>query len=112
MEPVKSLNELIAQQMGVDTRPVVSNPSIGTTAERILSNNANRVALTFVNLSANTIYLMIDDGVSPTRGIRLDSGGGSASLTWQYDMHILLWEWWAIASGASSELLVIEERII
>lgn len=112
MAKIKSLDALIEDQLGVNTRPVDTNPSIGTTAQKILSNNANRVAVTFINLSANTIYILNDNLVSSTRGIRLGSGGGSVSLTWEYDMHILLWEWHAIASAANSELLIIEEIII
>ena len=111
-ERIKSLDELIRSQLGVNTRPVDSNPDIGTTAQKVLSNNPNRVALTFVNLSANTMYILNDNNVSSKRGIRLSSGGGSVSFTWEYDMHIILWEWHAIATAANSELLVIEELII
>lgn len=108
MAKAKNLSGLINEQLGVDTRPVISNPQIGTTVQKVLSNNDRRCSLTFINLSTNDIYIMIDNQVSATRCIRLGSGGGSASLNWQYDLHILLWEWHALASGANSELLIIE----
>lgn len=112
MPQAKDLSDLLREQLGVNTRPVISESTIGTSNSKVLSNDPNRVALTFINLSANTIYLMIDNLVSTTRGIRLDSGGGSVSFTWQYDMHLLLYEWHAVASDASSQLLVIEEKTI
>lgn len=107
----KYLRELIQDQLAVSTRPTVETASVGTSVSRILVNRANRVALTFVNTSANTIYVLPVASVSVTNGIRLASGG-TASFNWRDDLDIIAWEWFAVASGASSSLTIIQEITI
>lgn len=105
-----TLRKLLQDQLGVDTHPVI-NPETDTadvTATLVANNNPNRVGLNIINLSANVIYVMFDNDVSATRGIRLDANGGALNLVWQYDMAMIGWEWWAIAIGAASAITVIE----
>ncbi len=107
----KSLDQLLQDQFGVQSSPRI-NPlvdQVGLTAVRIVPNNPNRVGLTIVNISAASIWILIDNSVSGTHGILLAANGGSFALNWQDDLHLLIWEWYAIASGAASDILVIEE---
>jgi hypothetical protein len=105
------LADLLLRQFGVKTEPV-ENPlgvtSIGTTAERILSNNPNRLAWIVINLSANIVYLALKSDVSSSKGIRLNANGGEASMIWSEDFQAVSYEVYAVASGASSAIYVLE----
>ena len=63
---------------------------------------------TFVNLSANGIYLMADNLVASTRGIFCGPSGGGTSMIWEEDFELVSSEWWAIATGAASAYLAFE----
>ncbi|MAF43781.1 MAG: hypothetical protein CMI54_06405 [Parcubacteria group bacterium] len=104
------LQDILNQRFGVKTRPVEGDPStqVGTTAALLVKNNPNRLALLIINLSTNIIYLGLTQGVASTQGIRLNSGGGSAVFTPESDFIAPSWAWWAIASGANSDVYTLE----
>lgn len=113
-DKVTSLDALLLQTYGVQSYPVVNRlvDTVGITPIQIASNNPRRIALNIVNLSVNSVYLMIDNRVSSTRGFYLGPGGGTLALIWRDDTHLLLHEWWAIAGAADSEILVLEELLV
>jgi len=105
------LKDLLMERFKVRTR-AIENPlavtSLGATAQMILANNPNRLGAVIVNLSANIIYLSLENDVSSTKGVLLGATGGKASLVWDEDFDMTAWAWWAIASGAASALYVLE----
>ena len=104
------LQDILDKRFGVKTRPVEGDPAtqVGTTAALLVRNNPNRLALLVVNLSANIIYLGLTQGVASTQGIRLTANGGSAAFTPESDFIAPSWAWWAVASGANSDVYVME----
>jgi len=106
-----SLAQLIDKKFGVRTRVVV-NPvraSIGTTAQVLLSNNPSRLAWIIINTHATqVVYLSFTNDVSSTKGIRLDSAGGSYSMIWDEDFEPTGWAIWGIGSGADTTLYAYE----
>lgn len=104
------LKDLLNRQFSVATRPN-RNPLIaaaGLAAAQLLANNPNRLAFTLINLSANAMYINLDNAVTATNGIYVGPNGGSISMVWNEDFDMVGWEWWVIAAGAASSLLVVE----
>jgi len=103
-----TMKDLLTNEYGVNVHP--SNESgtyaVGTTAGQILSNNPNRVGLTFVN--PGTINVLLFFGKNPTAnfGILLAGGGGTLSLNWRDDMTMIPWDWYAIAPGGATNITV------
>lgn len=110
---IKSLHDLIERDYGVRTahsvNPVVTQ--IETSVTNFLQGNPRRVSFVIVNVGASAIYLTPDNLPSTTRGIYLAPNGGSASVKWQDDFELLTYPWYGIASGAASEIIVIENFI-
>jgi len=105
-----NLQELIDKKFGIKTR-AVENPkltSLGTTAQVVLDNNPNRLAWIIVNLSTAEVYLALRHDVSPTKGVRLDASGGSASMVWDEDFQATGWAIWGVATAANSPIYSLE----
>ncbi len=107
---VRPLAALLEEKLGTKATPF-ANPlnvaSIGVAAVRVLPNNPNRFAWTFVNLSPNLIYLLNSNLVSATNGIQVGASGGNVTAIWEQDFELVSNEWWAVAAAAASNFLVI-----
>lgn len=105
-----TLQDLLQKEFGVKTiakiNPIIS--SIGTDIKRVLDNNPNRLAWTIINLSSNDLYLGFDNDVSSNKGVYVAANGGSASMLYRDDFDPTGWEIWGKASGAGSNIYVIE----
>lgn len=105
-----ALSAAIAAEIGVDTVPRF-NPdtaTVGTSVVRIAPNNPNRFALLIVNLSAVAVYVKPANDVSASSGVRLAPNGGTFGLSWRDDLHLVGWDYYAIADAAASSILVME----
>lgn len=109
------LTDFLKKKYGAETstneNPIVGGESIGTTPERVLRRNPNRIGWTIINLSANTVYLAFNGNVSATRGILLDPSGGLAGSWIEEDGELTQKEVWLVASGAGSAVYVIETEV-
>jgi hypothetical protein len=74
----------------------------------IITGNADRLGLLLLNLSANTVYVSIDNSVSATNGIRLGANGGSVALNVTDDGMIQTRTWYGLATGAGSSMYILE----
>jgi hypothetical protein len=104
------LDELLTKQFGISTR-AIENPlvsSVGTSAVKILDNNADRLAWVIINLSSNTLYLSLKSDVSSSKAIVVSPNGGFASMVWDEDFQMTGWEIWGVASGLNSAIYVLE----
>ena len=82
--------------------------NIDIARKQILPVDPDRMALTIINLSANTIFVKWDSDVSTTNGIRLGANGGNVSLQIPEDADRLIREWFALASVDNSDFFVSE----
>jgi hypothetical protein len=94
------------RKVKVNINPIVS--SIGTSSTRVLYNNPDRLAWIIVNLSANEVYIGWNTGVSSTSGIRLDANGGNVVCLADEDLELVGYEVYAVATGANSNIFVLE----
>ncbi len=104
------LTDLLSKRLGVKSRPIV-NPlvaAVGVAEIPIALAHPDRVSITFVNLSANIIYISPLPGVTAVVGIRLDPNGGWRSLVWDEDFELVSMPWYAIATGAASAFYSLE----
>ena len=102
-----SLADLLMERFKVKTR-AVENPeaitSASTTAQKILSNNPNRLAFIIMNLGSTACFVGLTRDVSTTKGIRLDATGGHSSCVWDEDFQMTGWAWWIIAASGTPEV--------
>lgn len=104
------LATLLLQQFKLKTRSV-ENPlltALGAATLRVFSNNPNRLAWLFINLSANIIYLGLANDVSATKGIVVVPNGGVASMVWDEDFNMVGWDIWGIAPAGASNCYSVE----
>ena len=101
---------LLLEQFKVKTR-AVENPlltALGTSALLVFSNNPNRLAWIFINLSANTVYLGLGNDVGTAKGVLIAPNGGSATMIWSEDFQMTGWAIWGIAPAGASNCYSIE----
>ena len=105
----QTLDQLLTNEYGVNTHlsPDTKVVAVGVTVTALCGNSPNRVGLTFINLSGANIYVMTDNLVSASRGILLTANGGTLSLDWRTDFALVGYDWYALATGAASNLQVI-----
>lgn len=106
-----NLADLIEREYGsieTEHRLDAEGSTVGTTAVVIAKNSPRRLALTIINLAATAVYVKPHPTVSATSGIRLAPSGGSMSLNWRDDLHLVGYEWSAIGDAAGSNVLVME----
>lgn len=110
---VSSAADLIRQRLGAPTYPEDNRltSTVGVAAQQVLKQSPARVWLLIVNLSASDIYVAPFPDVSTSKGILLSPAGGSLSLNYVDDMDLVSVAWFAIATGAASNVL-IEELLI
>ena len=82
--------------------------TLGTTVSTVIRSNPDRLGLLILNLSTNTMYISITNGVSATDGIRLGANGGSLSLNVTDDGMIQTRTWYGVSTGAGSSVYVLE----
>jgi hypothetical protein len=80
---------------------------IGVSVVKILNNNPERTSMIVTNNSLNTMYIHNENTVAATLGILLQPG---ATITFNiFDDGLLpTGDWYAIASGAGSNITVTE----
>ena len=102
--------EYIKNRFGMSTRTVI-NPltnAVATSVTKIAQNNADRLALTIVNVGANDVYIGFDAETSASRGIFVGANGGSLTLTVEEDFELITNNVYAISVGVASTIYVVE----
>ena len=114
MEIQTSLHTLIESVYGVKTRHFLNRQvsAVGTSVVKIINNDPKRVGFTIINLSAADMYIGPDNQVSSSRGIYLAAGGGSITVKWDVDFHLVAHEWYAVSASASSDIYCLELTLV
>lgn len=104
------LSEMLENLYGVKTFPQYNKvvDQVGTTVVQILKANPNRVSFLIVNLSANNLFISPLPDVASTKGIYIAPNGGSITVQWDRDFELASYAFYAIASGATSNVFVLE----
>lgn len=110
MSTARNALNIIAERFGqnADGREITDNTSIGVTSARIAPKNPTRVALIVMNLSANDVYVRPTRDATTSAGVLLKPNGGSFVTVLDEDLVLPTFDWFAVASGASSTIYVLE----
>jgi len=104
------LSDLLLDRFKLKTHNLV-NPlvaAVGVAAIPVLLNHPDRVGFVMLNLSANIIYISPLPNVALLVGIRLDANGGMVGMVWDEDFELVSHDWYAIATGAASQVFILE----
>lgn len=81
--------------------------TIDTTLTQAIGNDFERMGLTIINTGANDVHLTPDKSATTSIGVLLGANGGFLSLTAKDDLILVGWSWYAIATTAASQLLLM-----
>jgi len=100
------MTELTQALLGVETdrEQIDRTSTIGTTAERILDQNPNRLQLVFTNPSSAEVYIDTTSEVALDDGFVVPAGNGTLILNVQDDGDLPTSEWYAIAGSAGTTI--------
>lgn len=99
--------QLAESHFGDDTHPVISTPTVTTTAAKLVNNNPDRVELVIINLGTDVIAFDLSKTVTMSAGIRI-APGQSAILVAEEDGEMSGYEWWAVANTGTQQLYTLE----
>ena len=85
--------------------------SIGTTATQLLAADTNRIYWILVNLGDYPAWIGFANDVSATKGLPLDSGGGTARCHIGTHGKIATAPLWAIALDGAAECYLVEVHL-
>lgn len=103
-----ALHAYIESVVGGAFNVQTSQVTLGAAATRVLQANFERMAAVIINISAVDIYVLMNNGVSSTNGIKLGANGGALTLSANPDLAMVGWDWWAIPASATPTITVIE----
>ena len=107
---LSALQDFMRKEFGGIAEIISGVISVTTGITPLVGNDPDALALTFINVSANTVYVTPDNSVSVTRGIVLNSGGGAVSLNVRDDLTLPGYEWYAISSAGTADVYFIRAR--
>ena len=107
-----TLRDLIRGRLGCETTPEYNRDvaTVGVAVVRVARQSPNRVLLRITNCHATQlIYTGPFPDVSATKHLaRLAPAGGGLTLVWDEDFDLCGREWYAVADGAATDILVSE----
>lgn len=105
-----TLSQMLVDLYGVKSTHHLSNSgfTVGVAITNIIKANPNRLSFLIVNLSGNALYISPRPDVSAVQGIYVAPNGGNIQLTWDKDFELVSQEYFAIASGANSQIFILE----
>lgn len=84
----------------------VPGATVTTMVGEVLARNPNRLAVVFVNLGSNPVFIRPEGEAATTSGIRLAANGGGVAFSVVEDFLMPAARWTAIASGGNSTVYI------
>lgn len=108
------MTELTQFLLGFETdRESIDSPiTIGTSSDRLIDQNPNRLFLTFINPSPNDVFLDTVSGVGLDEGFILAANSGTLTFEAATDGDITTAEFHAIADGGTADVIVKGEEVV
>jgi len=107
---LSALNDFMNKEFGGVAEIISGVISVTTGMTPLVGNDPDALALTLINVSANTVYVTPDNSASPSRGIVLNSGGGAVSLNVRDDLTLPGYEWYGVASAGTADVYFVRAR--
>lgn len=96
--------DLIVKEFGGAVSEQETTQATGAAFAEAVKNDANAVALTFINFGAFTIFLSLRPDQAASTGIILTPNGGTVSLNLRDDFTLAARAWFASSPGGASSL--------
>lgn len=114
MARVMNLQDFLIAYYGSTTSYIINRETttVGVTQQLILRMNPQRASFTVVNNGANAMRILPDTSVSTTNGYYIAANGGFATVSWDVDLGLPMFEWYAIAAGAGNAVTIIENIFV
>jgi hypothetical protein len=111
---IRTCREYLQGHIGapVEARASAAGSTLDTASAQILRQDPRRIGFTFVNLSANEMYVTPVGAASATNGIRVGPSGGSVNVQADDDGEMSAWEWVGIATAAASNYFILEQLLV
>ena len=105
-----ALAQLLDQMFGVKSRHQINSlvSQVGVTAIPIMNANPNRLSFIIFNLSVNSVYISPDPDVSSVKGMYIAGNGGFFMSQWDVDFQLPSMQFFGIATGAASNVFILE----
>ena len=105
-----SLHELITLEFGVRTRSRDNpeNTAMTTASQLIARNDSSRLALSIVNLGQQIVHVRNAAAPSSTVGFAIGPNGGSLTLNFREDFHMVGHDWFGLTPSGVSTIFVQE----
>jgi hypothetical protein len=107
------VTELTQFLLGVETdRESIESPiTVGTSSDRLIDQNPNRLFLTFINPGTNDVFLDTTSDVAVNEGFILAANSGVLTFEASTDGDITTAEFHAIADGGTVDIIVKGEQV-
>jgi len=108
------VTELTQFLLGFETdRESLDSPiTVGTSSDRLIDQNPNRLFLTFINPSPNDVFLDTNSDVAVNEGFILAANSGALTFEASTDGDITTAEFHAIADGGTANIVVKGEQVV
>ena len=107
---LSALQDFLLKEFGGPAEILSGVISVGTGITPLVGNDPDALALTIINVGANTVYVTPDNSAGTSRGIVLNSGGGAVSLIVRDDLTLPGYEWYGVTGTGSSDVYYIRAR--
>lgn len=94
-----------------DRESIPRTVAVGTTAERILDQNPNRIQIVFLNPTTNDLFIDTSAEVTLGDGFSVPAGNGSVVFNVDQDGDVPTSEWYAVADTAGTEVVTRGEEV-
>ena len=104
------LSEAILKELGFGTEEFENRlvNQIPAASAKVVTTNADRVALIFINLGANNAYIHFNPDVSATNGIEISANGGTVGMYFKEDFSLVGREWYGVAPAGAVNCVIYE----
>jgi len=108
------VTELTQFLLGFETdRESIDSPiTVGTSSDRLIDQNPNRLFLTFINPSLNDVYVDASADVAVDEGFIVSSNDGVLQFETRTDGDITTEEFHAVADGGTADLIIRAEQAV
>jgi hypothetical protein len=107
------MTELTQAVLGFETdrEQIDRTQTVGTSSERILDQNPNRLQIVFINPTANDVVIDTSAEVALGDGFAIPAGNGSVVFNVDQDGDLPTSEWYAVADSAGTDIVTRGEEL-
>ncbi len=95
----------------IQLNPTVRGTLVSPAVTPLVRSNGNRAYVLFINVSSDNVWILPSEAVTVSGGFFVPPNGGVLSFSYLSDFLLPSSAWFAISSGAASEIIIIDQVI-